>query len=89
MICETCGAEVLNTESTGFCCGNNGIDKPHLIDIPNVPEALQALYETSKDLQKSSRKYNNIFSMSAIGATGYFETKKKCLTSFFMDTIEC
>ena len=39
------------------------------------------LYQTSKDLQKCSRKYNNIFSMSAIGATGYFETKKTGLSN--------
>ena len=74
--CDICGAHILNTEAPGFCCGKGGKGDPVLVTIPEVPEALKKIYEGSADLRKNSRKYNNIFSMSAIGATGSFETKK-------------
>ena len=73
--CEHCNAEVLNSESPGFCCGKNENKDAVLITLPPVPNTLQSMYDTLKDLQNSSRKYNNLFSMSAIGATGFFEKK--------------
>ena len=33
------------------------------------------MYAESRELQRNSRKYDNLFSMSAVGATGFFETK--------------
>ena len=44
--------------------------------MPAVPDDLMQLYIESRHLQQNSRKYNNSFSMSAIGTTGSFVLHK-------------
>ena len=76
MTCATCHAEVINTESLGFCCGRGSNSQPQVLEMPTVPDDLMELYIESLELQLHSRKYNNAFSMSAIGTTGSFEIFK-------------
>ena len=66
----------MSTESPGFCCARGTSNDPQILEMPTVPDELMQLYTESPDLQQHSRKYNNAFSMSAIGTTGSFEIFK-------------
>ena len=57
----------LNTESKGICCGGN---KEDLIKLPVIPPALKDIIEHSPEVQKKARAYNNLFSFTAVNASG-------------------
>ena len=71
--CPRCKAKITDSESRGFCCGIGSAKAPDVVGMPYLPSQLEQLYTTSKELQTQSRKYNNLFSMSAVGTTGGFE----------------
>ena len=63
----------LSCESQSSCCGSS--DKPDfLITLPVIPAELSELVATNTELQQHSRKYNNLFAFSAIGATTGFKS---------------
>ena len=51
-------------------------NKAQVVEIPYVPDDLMDLFLKSHELQQNSSKYNNAYSMSAIGTTGGFEIFK-------------
>ena len=62
-----CAALRLNTESKGICCGGN---KEDLIKLAVILPALKDIIEHSPEVQKKARTYNNLFSFTAVSASG-------------------
>ena len=64
----------LNCESQSSCCGAASGNPQFLITLPSVPADLSKLAANNTELQLHSRKYNNWFAFSAIGATTGFKS---------------
>jgi len=70
--CPLCGARLLKGESNDWCCNRGKNRAPPLPLLPrNVTAALEDS-ELSKDISAISRRLNNLFCFTAIGATGGF-----------------
>lgn len=71
-MCRHCGALLLSGELPAFCCnGGKNIIPP----LPPLPPQLSAIVSdatTSRGISAGSRRLNNLFSFTAIGATQGF-----------------
>ena len=69
IICHFCGAQILQGESKMFCCSQG----QHIVPpLPALPEHLSLLANNCLDISKTLRKLNNLFCLTAIGATQGF-----------------
>jgi hypothetical protein len=70
--CPLCGALILKGESKDWCCNHGKWRIPPLPPLPPNIEAVLENRELSKDISGISRRLNNLFCFTAIGATGGF-----------------
>ena len=66
--CARCGAFKLNTESKGFCRGN---EKEHLVKLPDVPPILLDIIREERALQTRIRACNNFGAVGTTGSEGF------------------
>ena len=76
--CEFCGAELLESESKAFCCGNGKAVLPTLEPYPIEIRSL--ILRDVPAFAGLSRKLNNMFCFTTLGTTGGFLTQNdRCL----------
>ena len=68
--CSYCGALLLTGEHDGFCCSNGKKKTPRLPPLP--PRILSISQE--RNISPYSRRLNNLFSFTAIGASKGFQS---------------
>ena len=70
--CHSCGARLLSSENSTFCC-NNGERTTQVNQLPRLPGEMRGLLydvRTSSVISGNSRRLNNLFAFTAIGFTG-------------------
>lgn len=70
--CHHCHALLLKGEEKSFCCNNGRTIIPSLPPLPRRIQELISSPVASRQLSSSSRRLNNLFSFTAIGATQGF-----------------
>lgn len=72
--CNTCGAKLLKGEVSTFCCQGGNKRIPPLPPLPENIAAIASTDTSAAALSRYSRRLNSLFSFTAIGATGHFQT---------------
>lgn len=71
--CHHCSALLLTGENLSYCCNNGQKIVPALPPLPrNIQQLIESPTTSSRNLSSSSRRLNNLFSFTAIGATQGF-----------------
>jgi hypothetical protein len=80
-LCTFCNAPILKGETKLSCCSRGRLTVPSLPELP--PRIVQLTKE--EEISTKSRKLNNLFCFTAIGATEgfhHFHSGPSCCTSF-------
>ena len=70
--CQYCGALLLKGEERTFCCNNGQRIVPPLPPLPTNISNLISNHNAARRISACSRRLNNLFSFTAIGATNGF-----------------